>query len=251
VVIPAAGRGTRLGIDVPKLFAPLSGEETVWTVLRRRSLAVADHLHVVVSPRSRAFLESVAREDIRAGIVSFSVQREPSGMGDAVFTGSDRWAASDHLVVVWGDQVGVTESTLATVVATLSTTRGPAFVLPIVDRAQPYVEYVFDAAGRLGRVLESREGDRCSDRGQSDVGVFGLTVTGLLEAWATYLHGDPRGAATREINFLPFLAFLSSMGWATVRIELGDAEEARGINTPGDLAHFQRLFEAAERMERS
>jgi len=64
----------------------------------------------------------------------------------------------------------------------------------------------------------------------------------LTEAWDRYLAGAPRGSATGEINFLPFLPFLSAQGWTMTALEVADATEARGINTKEDLSFFQSLY---------
>ncbi|HEY8090224.1 MAG TPA: NTP transferase domain-containing protein [Polyangiaceae bacterium] len=245
VVIPAAGRGTRLGLDVPKLFAPLGGGQTVWTVLRRRALAAADHVHVVLSPFALPFFERSAAGDLSSGQASFSVQEEPLGMGDAVFKGRARWGGFDHIVVMWGDQVGVSEQTLRRVADALRVSRRPTVVLPLVATKDPYVDYVFQG-DRLERVLQSREGDGCRAEGLADVGVFGLGVQGLLDAWTRYEKLGVRGARTGEANFLPFLPYLADPatgGWPVVPVEVADPEEARGINTLEDLAHFQRSIQ--------
>ena len=53
---------------------------------------------------------------------------------------------------------------------------------------------------------------------------------------------DPKGRETGEINFLPFLPFLSRNGWRVRRLIVDDAREARGINTADDLRFFQELW---------
>src|SRR5262249_24478509 len=112
-VVPAAGAGTRLGIAIPKILAPLTQRESVWTVLRRKLLAVVDHVHLVVSPAGEPLVRAAVRDDERAGRVSLSIQPEPIGMGDAVFRGASTWEQSEVIVVVWGDQVFVSHQTLA------------------------------------------------------------------------------------------------------------------------------------------
>jgi bifunctional UDP-N-acetylglucosamine pyrophosphorylase/glucosamine-1-phosphate N-acetyltransferase len=106
---------------------------------------------------------------------------------------------------------------------------------------RPYVEYLFDGP-KLARVLQTREGDQTAANGFSDVGTFLLGTAGLTEAWDRYLAQSPRGSATGEINFLPFLPFLSAQGWTMTALEVPDAAEARGINTKEDLAFFQELY---------
>jgi bifunctional UDP-N-acetylglucosamine pyrophosphorylase / glucosamine-1-phosphate N-acetyltransferase len=75
-------------------------------------------------------------------------------------------------------------------------------------------------------------------------------VPDLLSAWTGYLAQAPAGAVTGETNFLPFLPYLSSQGWTVKRLVVSDPREARGVNTPDDLAYFRSVF-AEERWLKS
>ena len=233
-VIPAAGRGTRLGGAGPKILTPLTVRDTIWSILHAKLSPLVDHIHLVLSPEGAAGFPALP-----AG-VSYSIQNEPIGMGDAIFRGYDLWSKYDAVLVVWGDQVFVSNDTLECAIGALDTSRRHA-VLPVTRMAQPYVEYVFQGP-RLTKVLQTREGDTTTPNGFSDVGTFLLATDGLKAAWDNYLTAAPRGAGTDEINFLPFLPFLSSKGWAITPVEVSDETEARGINTKEDLAFFQRLY---------
>ena len=229
-IIPAAGRGTRLGTDLPKVFAPLSETQTVWSVLRDKLAPLVDHIHLVLSPEGA--------QHAPPG-VSFSLQPEPVGMGDAIFRGYETWSRYDTVLIVWGDQVFVSADTLTRAIAAL--TPGRRMVLPVTRQPLPYVEYIFQD-GRLTRVLQSREGNATTPNGFSDVGTFLLNTQDLKPAWDAFLASDARGAGTGEINFLPFLPFLDARGWTVTPLEVADATEARGINTPEDLAFFRQLY---------
>jgi bifunctional N-acetylglucosamine-1-phosphate-uridyltransferase/glucosamine-1-phosphate-acetyltransferase GlmU-like protein len=139
--------------------------------------------------------------------------------------------------------VFVSRETLSRAIAALGSSQKCA-VLPVTRMVAPYVEYVFDGP-RLARVLQTREGDTTTRNGFSDVGTFLLATQGLKSAWAAYLNTVPRGSSTGEINFLPFLPFLSAHGWTVKPLEVADATEARGINTKDDLAFFQSLYNKA------
>lgn len=231
-VIPAAGRGTRLGGDLPKIFTPLTASETVWTVLHQKLAPLTDHIHLVLSP------EGAAMAQVADG-VSVGIQPLPTGMGDAIFSGHAVWSQYDAILVVWGDQVFVSADTLGRTVA--AHTSGRNVVLPVTRMAQPYVEYVFDH-GRLTNVLQTREGNATTPNGFSDVGTFLLSTAGLKDAWDEFRVSAERGSATGEINFLPFLPWLATRGWNITPVEVDDPTEARGINTPDDLEFFRARF---------
>ncbi|WP_239131537.1 NTP transferase domain-containing protein [Planobispora takensis] len=244
-VIPAAGRGTRLGADIPKIMVEVADGVTVWHLLSRRLRPWTEHIHVVLSPEGQAPFLRLAAGEIESGAVSVSVQDEPRGMGDAVFGAAGRWEAYDSILVVWGDQVNLSAETVGRVVRDHRTaTAGgrPGLTVPLVPMAEPYVEYEVTDSG-LVEVRMSREGEACRPGGLSDVGMFCLGADGLPAAWERYLAGAVPGAVTGEVNFLPFLPFLSQeCGWRMTAVPVADPDEARGINTRADLEFARRAF---------
>ncbi|MGV9379843.1 NTP transferase domain-containing protein [Nonomuraea sp. NPDC003707] len=239
-VIPAAGRGTRLGQGVPKIMIEVAEGVTVWHLLLRRLRPWTRHVHVVVSPDGEGPFRELAAGEIAAGAVSVSVQERPTGMGDAIFGAAAHWAAYETILVVWGDQANLSPATVRDVLAAHP---GEGLTLPLVPMADPYVEYELDGDG-LVRVRQSREGDECRPGGLSDVGVFCLATGGLRQAWERYAAGAAAGAATGEVNFLPFLTHLSrAEGRPVTVVPATDAAEARGINTPEDLEFARRAYQ--------
>ncbi len=233
-VVPAAGRGSRLGMGGPKILASVSENETIWSVLHAKLAPLVDHIHLVLSPDGATAFPPLPPN------VSHSIQPEPLGMGDAIFGARAAWTRFDAILIVWGDQVFVSTGTLRRTLDALVLPQHQA-VLPVTRMARPYVEYLFEG-GRLTDVLQTREGDETAPNGFSDVGTFLLTTRGLAEAWDTYQAQAMRGGATGEINFLPFLPMLSTQGWTVTPLEVADATEARGINTKEDLFFFQNLY---------
>lgn len=248
-VVPAAGRGSRLGLDLPKILVPVDDGVTIWDMLRAQLAPHVDRLHVVVSPAGEPAFAAAAAAGPALPPVSVSVQPVPTGMGDAILGCWSRWILDDTLLVVWGDQVHVSGATVAEVLRVHAAGSGPRCTIPLVRQPDPYVEYRFDGDGRLAAVLQSREGDACAPGGLADVGVFCLSTDGLLPAWRDYLAGRPAGGVTGEVNFLPFLPYLSqTAGWAVRPVEVTDPDEARGVNTPADL-EFARTRLRARRTD--
>lgn len=238
-VIPAAGRGTRLGLDVPKILAPIGDDCTVWTLLRGSLAGCVGHIHVVVAPAFCDVVRSVVTAGPHRDSISVGVQERPLGMGDAIFGAAEVWMSFSHLLVVWGDQAGLSSGTLRRAIALHASGSGPRCTLPVVEAERPYVQYVF-RNGSLESIRQVREGAAVDDRGFSDVGVFLLEVEGLEDAWRRYTRIAAAGAVTGEVNFLPFLVYLSRQcGWRFETVLVADPGEARGINTREDLKFFQ------------
>jgi bifunctional UDP-N-acetylglucosamine pyrophosphorylase/glucosamine-1-phosphate N-acetyltransferase len=242
-IVPAAGRGTRLGLHGPKLLTPVTAQETVWTLLRRTLAGLVDQVHVVVSPTHFDAVRAATPPDDLLP-TTFAVQDVPTGMGDAVFRGWSEWKDATSVVVIWGDQVHVSRETIA---RGLRAQAGAPrrVVVPLVRLAEPYVEYRFDDSGRLTEIRQTREGDRCQPGGWGDVGTFVLPTGGLLAEWQHFRAGPGVGARTGEVNFLPFLTHLAAAGWAVRPSRVDDPREARGINTTEDLAYFRSLYRPA------
>ena len=245
-VIPAAGRGTRLGLSGPKVLIQVAERVSVWQVLYERLRPSVRHVHVVVAPPALSAFAAEAGDDIATGAVTVSTQEWPRGMGDAIFGAAAEWQRYQAILVVWGDQANLSAATVARVVAAhqhACASGTAALTLPLVSLPDPYVEYEVEH-GRLLRVRMSREGDECRPGGRSDVGIFCLSTNGLVEAWARYLAEAEPGALTGEVNFLPFLPFLSQrLGWPVATVDVTDPVEARGINTPEDLAFARQRYQ--------
>jgi len=232
---------------MPKVFVPILPGVTIWDAVHEKISAVTDHGVLVLSPEGRDFLAAHRADFTPESFekTEIGLQAEPLGMGEAIFGVADLWRDYDDVLIVWGDQFNLSLETLRACVDLHATQSVPALTLPVVRAPQPYVEYVFDAAGLLTNVRQSREGDVCTPGGFSDLGVFLLSGgAALIAAWQRYRARGASGSVTGEINFLPFLIYLSmNEGWAVNRYETHDPAEAIGINTPADLAFARELLQ--------
>lgn len=239
-VIPAAGRGSRLGLDCPKILVPIEENLTVWNVLRNSLSPVSERIHVILAPPVMAPFEQVLKSEANEARVTISAQPIPLGMGDAIFGAEPFWRDFETILIVWGDQVNLSADTLKQVAAKSSADR--TMVLPLVECNNPYVQYDL-SDGVLTHVRQSREGDVMDPSGFSDVGVFALSVPGLIDCWNQFVKQSTAGAQTNELNFLPFLPFLSHRcRWNLQKVLVTDPVEALGINTPEDLQITRARF---------
>ncbi len=233
-VIPAAGKGLRLNLNVPKILAPLNETSTVWTVLRDTVLPEVERIAVVLAPPTIPLFESVLELDPARARIATVPQERATGMGDAVFAAWPVWKDFESIVVVWGDQVNLSANTLVRTLREHSRS-GANCAIPLIKMAKPYVQYVFDEVGHLTGIRQSREREQSDSEGFSDVGIFALRTAGLREMWEAYRATCSLSFVTREVAFLPFLVFLSKHSWTINIVEARCSDEARGVNTQADL----------------
>lgn len=201
-----------------------------------RYASVTDSVVLVVEP--------AARPDVATHLsgrrVTFAEQASPTGMLDAILCGHTSALASapDRIWITWCDQVAISASTVQTLARLDVESPDAAVIMPTVAQAPPYIHFDRDASGRLTGVRQRREGDVMPPAGTSDAGLFSLSRHAFAVLLPEYARTAIRGHLTSEVNFLPFIPWVSS----TARVITFDInpEEARGINTPEDLAAVER-----------
>ena len=231
LIIPAAGAGSRLGGDLPKILVPVAGRPILDRLLELYK-PIADWVIVVAHPTFSGRL-----------VGPYEVVEQPArtGMLDAVLLGADAVSRHqpDEVWVTWGDQVGVLPSTVARLADAMAAGDAPAAALPIVRRADPYIHFDRGPDGRISALRQRREGDVMPPTGESDMGLFALT----REAFERDLHEFSRTVTpareTGERNFVPFVPWLARRAHV-VTIPCTDEREAIGINTLEELQAMEQ-----------
>ncbi len=248
LIVPAAGAGSRLGGEVPKLLALVDGRPMIDILLdlyREHVETVVVVIHPSADERVRAHL---AAERERVEVLW---QPAPTGMLDAVLIPHALLLPKRpaQVWITWCDQVAVDPATIEEM-ARHADRPGIDVVIPTAHRRHPYTFLQRDASGRLARILHRREGDAIPEWGESEMGVFSLSARAYFDELPEYAANDTVGAATRERNFLPFLPWAA----ARARVEMfqcRDAREAVGVNTPADLAEVEAFLRERQSPRRS
>lgn len=131
-VIPAAGRGTRLGLSRPKILVELRADLSIWDVLAEGLHTFVDGYNVILSPDGEKLFRRALQERRVVKPVDITLQHEPKGMGHAIFCGASVWGKYDSILVIWGDQVNVSRSTLDACVTAHRNASEFQITLPVV-----------------------------------------------------------------------------------------------------------------------
>lgn len=234
LIVPAAGRGSRLGVETPKALVKVAGRSMLEHLLHRHGPFV-DRVIVVVAPSAIDLFSSFAAE--HAATIDLVVQPHPTGMLDAIIMASTLVSAHHpaRVAVTWCDQIGVTSATVERLSRRAMASGAAALVFPTLEVDRPYIHFDRDEGGRIVGVRQRREGDRMPDRGETDMGLFDLSRDTYQRDLPVFANEAPASSGTGERNFLPFIPWLAAR--TVVETIPGAATiETVGINTPEELA---------------
>lgn len=154
-VVLAAGKGTRMKSELPKVLVPVAGRPMIEYVLDALRAAGVEKTIVVVGYRADLVREALGG---RAGI-SFVEQTEQLGTGHAVMVCRDALQGFDGgVLVVTGDSPLMQSESLAALLQDFEKTR-PACLLGTARKDNPVGlgRIVRDAAGKFEGIVEEKD----------------------------------------------------------------------------------------------
>ncbi len=238
-VIPAAGKGTRLGYDKPKILYPIAGRP------------ILDWLIDLLEPRCTKLIFSLSPQGVDH-VLPHLEQRLPGrfdvavldsrGMADSIFAAVTK-VTTPNTLIIWGDQVAIRPTTLRHVMQIEQFTPGAKLTLPLVQRESPYVHYASNEAGQFTHVQEKREGAAMPEVGESDCGLFACDTARLKEIFDQEIKkGITLSPATKEWNFLPMLPQFETGDQSVTGLRLTSLEETIGVNDKNDAAILEEYL---------
>ncbi|MDX1594526.1 MAG: bifunctional UDP-N-acetylglucosamine diphosphorylase/glucosamine-1-phosphate N-acetyltransferase GlmU [Gammaproteobacteria bacterium] len=235
-VILAAGQGTRMRSDLPKVLQPLAGRPLLAHVLdTARELAPAG-LHVVYGHGGERVPEALGADD-----VAWVHQAEQLGTGHAVVQALPGIGDEDLVLVLYGDVPLITAATLESLLEAASA-GGLALLTVILDDPTGYGRIVRDPDGRVVRIVEEKDAT-ADERAVREVN------TGILAAPAfrlrDWLGRVGRDNSQGEYYLTDVVALAVADGCQVVASHAAHAEEVLGVNTKAQLAQLERHYQRA------
>jgi len=235
-IVLAAGEGTRMRSDTPKVLHPVAGQSLLAHVLGAAPKGSSASLAVVIGPDHEGVEQEAKR--VRPDAATF-IQRERLGTAHAVLTAHDAIArGADDLLIVFGDTPLISAATFERLRAPLK--RGAALAVLGFRAADP------TGYGRL--VVE---GDRLvAIREQADASAAERAIT-LCNAGVMAFDGrkaleiiEKIGNANskREYYLTDAVTIVRDLGLEAVVIETSE-DEVRGINTKAQLAEAEQVMQ--------
>lgn len=239
VLILAAGQGTRMRSETPKVLHDLCGIPMVLWPVRAALAAGAERVVVVDSP-GRA-CEAVLPEG-----VELAVQPRSDGTGGAVRAAAEHIDAEAPVVVLSGDVPLVSAEAIRELVeAHASSGAAATMATAVLDDPTGYGRVVRDADGSVARVVETKEpGDATEAELQIrevNSGIYVFTGSALLGALPRLTSDN----AQRELYLPQTLDLLRADGALVAAHVVDDERLMLGVNDRIALAHVRSLAQRA------
>jgi bifunctional UDP-N-acetylglucosamine pyrophosphorylase/glucosamine-1-phosphate N-acetyltransferase len=234
VVILAAGRGTRMHSDVPKVLQPLAGRPLLRHVLDAAQSVSPDALHVVYGHGGDLVRAAFAAEPI-----TWSAQSEQLGTGHAVMQALPQ-VPDDHLVLIlYGDVPFVSAATLSRLVAA-ATEESMSLLTADTDTPDGYGRIIRSPSGAVIAIVEQKDATPAELAIREVNAGFMAIPARRLRRWLADLGS---GNAQGEYYLTDVVAAAVRDRCAVIAVA-ADAAEIVGVNDKRELAlaeaHYRR-----------
>jgi bifunctional UDP-N-acetylglucosamine pyrophosphorylase/glucosamine-1-phosphate N-acetyltransferase len=241
VVILAAGKGTRMQSDLPKVLHPLAQVPMLAHAMRTAQSIDPDHILVVAGHGFDAVAKTVRDYHDTAIIVE---QAEQLGTGHAVAQARDALGDYDgDILVLYGDTPFISDETIEKIA--------------IARQSSDLVVLGFDAAdpARYGRLITN--GDHLSrivefkDATDAERAIT-LCNSGVMSAKASDMFAwiDQTGNANASGEYyLTDCVEIATKHGKTARVVICDEAETMGVNSRVDLAQAEAAFQTRARRD--
>lgn len=151
-VILAAGKGTRMNSDLPKVIHQCLGRPMVHYVIQACKDAGADAVCVIVGYKGGEVKNAIY------DVVDYAEQKEQLGTGHAVKCAKDFIGTDGDTLVLCGDTPLITGRTLTALVEKhRKEANGVTVLSAILDDATGYGRIIRDAAGNFEKIVEHKD----------------------------------------------------------------------------------------------
>ncbi len=234
VVVLAAGQGTRMKSNLPKVLHPLGGRPLFLHVLRTAQRLNPNAVAIVIGHGAEAVRSAYAGND-----VAWILQEQQRGTGHAVLCAKEAFKGfKGEVIILSGDVPFIREQTLLMLVAHHRSRNAAVTLLTaFLDEPKGYGRILRDDHGNATGIVEEKDATP-AQRGIREVnaGVYVVSASFVFGALSEVKNHNQQGE-----YYLPDIVAIGLAQRAhieTVRVD--DVREMLGINTREELAFMEK-----------
>ncbi|MGN0395872.1 MAG: sugar phosphate nucleotidyltransferase [Coprococcus sp.] len=234
-VILAAGKGTRMKSDKPKVVHKVLGKPMVFYSIKAAKEAGADEICVIVGYKADEVKECITDE------VSYAVQEEQLGTGHAVKCAADFIGNTGDVIILCGDTPLVTGDTLKKALdGHRINNNGVTVISAVLDNPYGYGRIIRDSNG-LSKIVEEKDADE-NEKLVHEVnsGMYIFKADLLIKALDMISNDNAQG----EYYLPDTIEIIKNIGNRVDAIPMDNVDEIRGVNTIEQLAEAEKIMSA-------
>jgi bifunctional UDP-N-acetylglucosamine pyrophosphorylase/glucosamine-1-phosphate N-acetyltransferase len=233
VVILAAGKGTRMKSDLPKVLHPIAGRPMVQHVVDAAGALDPDNTVLIYGHGGDA-----VRQAVTGSRLQWAEQAEQLGTGHAVAQALPH-LEEDVVLVLYGDVPLIQPQTLRDFVARVDD-RSLALMTLTLDDPSGYGRVIRDGDGKVRRVVEQKDAsdDEKAVR-EINTGILACTRRFLNDSLPRLSNSNAQG----EYYLTDLIAMAVDAGMEVVTEQPGHAWEVDGVNDRVQLARLERVYQ--------
>ncbi len=235
-IILAAGKGTRMKSDLPKVFHEILGEPMLSYVIKTVSKLKPAKVLVVVGHQRHLIMDYY-----KDWPVEFVVQSEQLGTGHAVMMAEPKLREfSGQVLVLAGDVPLISEQTMRQLVDFNVKNKAAATDLTaVLDDAGNYGRIVRSPNGEIVRIVEKKDASPAELQiKEINTGTFCFEKSALFAA----LKEVKAENAQKEYYLTDTVHILKKMGRPVFAFPAANPAETLGINTKEELVEIEKLL---------
>lgn len=235
VVVLAAGKGTRMRSDAPKVLQPLAGKPLLGHVLDTVHHLSAERVVVVTGFGAQRVQEAFAHQ----AHLRFALQEPQLGTGHAVQQALPDLPGDGVCLVLYGDVPLAPAASLAPLVAQAQT--GALALLTVeLDDPTGYGRILRNADGAVQGIVEHKDATPAQRAvRECNTGILCAPLP-ALRRWLGQLRNDN---AQGEYYLTDVVALAVADGVPVRASPVADADDVLGVNDRSQLAHLERVVQ--------
>ena len=234
IVILAAGKGTRMNSDFPKVLHKLNGKPLLDHVLDESELLNPREIILVVGFKKEHVI-SHTKNRINLKNVT---QIEQLGTGHAVLQTEEFLKdKKGHILILYGDVPNIKASTLEPIIDDhIKNNRDLTLITAELDDPTGYGRIIRDKNARLLKIVEEKD---CNDNEKKikewNPGIYIFKIPEVFEI----LNSIKANNASKEYYLTDAIGLAQQSNLQIKAIKIANSDEVLGINTAGQLEELE------------